>query len=260
MGRACAVALAKAGADVAIGSLLASPQSGVLANQIVYLPSDSELAEARAELEALDVRAFALGLDLRSDESVESFFAAAVAALGKIDILVNAAGTWGDEPMVGHSDAHWHRMIDVNLNGPYRTIKRVLPGMIERGWGRIINIGSTAASEGERHNAAYCAAKHGLLGLTRCVALEAAPHGVTCNTVSPGWTRTTAARWGAERRVEREHLSITAEDVLAQNAKATIQGRLIEPYEIAATVAFLCREEAKSFTMENLRQSGGMLW
>ncbi|RWQ70204.1 MAG: SDR family NAD(P)-dependent oxidoreductase [Mesorhizobium sp.] len=90
-----------------------------------------------------------------------------------MDILVNAAGTWGDES-VGHSDAHWHRLIDVNLNGPYHTIKRVLPGMIERGWGRIINIGSTAASEGERHNAAYCAVSAGCWG--SLVALLSRPH------------------------------------------------------------------------------------
>ena len=260
VGRACATALAKAGADIAIGSLLAGPKTNVLPRQVVYLPTSSELAEARAQLEALGVRVHAAPLDVTSDESVESFFADAVAVFGKFDILVNAAGTWGNQPMAGHPDGFWHRLIDVNLNGPYRTTKRVLPGMIERGWGRIVNIGSTAATEGERHNAAYCAAKHGLLGLTRCVALEAAPHGVTCNVVSPGHLLTTSSTVSARLTIEREGLTVSVDDIIAQRAKATLQGRLIEPREIAASVAFLCSEDAKSITMENLRQSGGMLW
>jgi 3-hydroxybutyrate dehydrogenase len=259
MGRACAVALAEAGADIAIGSLLADAQSDVLPQQVVYLPTSSELAAARTELESLGARVHADSLDLRSDESVERFYSGAVGTFGRIDILVNAAGTWGDQPMVGHPDAFWHRMIDVNLNGPFRTIKRVLPGMIERGWGRIVNIGSTAATEGERHNAAYCAAKHGLLGLTRCVALESAPHGITCNMVSPGHVDTTASRLGTRQRGERD-AGEPINDLVAEHAARMLQGRLIEPEEIAATVAFLCSEDARSFTMENLRQSGGMLW
>src|SRR5262249_26030454 len=132
MGRACAVALAKAGADVAIGSLLEGPGADVLPQQILYVPTASELEEVRRELDGLGAGVYAAHLDLRSDESVDAFFAGALGAFGKIDILVNAAGTWGDESMIGHSDAHWHRMIDVNLNGPYRTIKRVFPGMVER--------------------------------------------------------------------------------------------------------------------------------
>ncbi|RWQ70199.1 MAG: SDR family oxidoreductase [Mesorhizobium sp.] len=94
--------------------------------------------------------------------------------------------------------------------------------------------------------------KRGLLGLTRCVALKAAPHGVTCNTVSPGHLITTSSSVSARLRIEREGLTGSVDDILAQRAKGTIQGRLIEPHEIAASVAFLCREEAKSFTMENL--------
>jgi len=258
VGRACAVALAKAGADIAIGSLLAGHEKHVVPQQFVYLPSDSELDDARIELETFGTRVHAAPLDVTSDESVENFFRSVTSILGKIDILVNAAGSWGDQSMINHPDEFWHRTIDVNLNGPYRTIKRVLPGMVERGWGRIINIGSTAATEGEKSNAAYCAAKHGLLGLTRCVALEAAPYGVTCNAVSPGHLITTATRQSIGREMERTGL--TFDDVLARRETKLVQQRLIEPQEIAATVAFLCSEGAKSFTMENLRQSGGMLW
>jgi 3-hydroxybutyrate dehydrogenase len=259
MGRACAVALAEAGADVAIGSLLDDAQGDVLPEQTVYLPTSAELEGARSELEGHGGRVYAAALDLCEDESVEAFHAGAVDALGPIDILVNAAGTWGDQPMVGHPDAFWHRLIDVNLNGPFRTTKRVLPGMIERGWGRIVNIGSTAATEGERHNAAYCAAKHGLLGLTRCVALESAPHGVTCNMVSPGHVDTTGSRLSTRQQSARA-ADEPIEDLVAAHAAEMLQGRLIEPEEIAATVAFLCSDDARSFTMENLRQSGAMLW
>ena len=92
--------------------------------------------------------------------------------------------------MCGHPDELWHQVIDINLNGVYRTIKLCLPGMIDRKWGRIINIASTAASVGSPTNAAYCASKAAVVGLTHCVALEGAPHGVTCNAISPGWVET----------------------------------------------------------------------
>jgi NAD(P)-dependent dehydrogenase (short-subunit alcohol dehydrogenase family) len=239
---------------------LAGPEVNPLAKQILYRPSATELDEARAELETFGGRVYAAELDLTSDESVERFAREAAADLGEIDILVNAAGAWGDYLMVGHPDEHWFRMIDVNLHGPYRTIKQVLPGMIERGWGRIVNIGSTASTEGEEHNAAYCAAKHGLLGLSRCVALEGATHGVTCNVVSPGHLNTTAAAFSARKEIAQGGLKSSVEDVLAERAAALIQRRLIEPDEIAATVAFLCTDDARSITMENLRQSGGMRW
>ena len=113
-----------------------------------------------------------------------------MAAFGKVDILANAAGITAEKLICGHSEQLWLKVMDVNANGPFRTIKLILPGMIERRWGRIINISSTAASVGAKTSGAYCASKAAVLGLTRCVALEGAEHGVSCNAISPGWVQT----------------------------------------------------------------------
>src|SRR5258706_7913910 len=168
MGHAAALALARAGADVAIGSLMESARGDVVTGQSVYLLGASEMEAARAGIEACGVRALAFDLDIGSDESVDRSFAAIERSLGRVDILVNAAGATARHFMVDHPDELWHRILNVNLTGAYRTTKRCLSGMIERKWGRIINIASTAANVGALAHSAYCASKVGLLGLTRC--------------------------------------------------------------------------------------------
>ena len=259
MGRAIALRLAAEGADVAIGSLLAEGGITRPADADTYFPTTDELAETRAAIEAEGVTAFARGLDVRSDESVQSFFEAASQALGLIDILVNAAGMDVHQPMATHDDGQWHRVIDTNLNGNYRTIRRCFPGMIERGWGRIVIIASTAASVGALGNAAYCASKSGMLGLMRCVAIEGAPHGVTCNAISPGYVETPMAETHFQHAVERGEAP-SVEAAKAAAVAAYPQGRFIAPEEIASTAAYLCRGEAARVTMEDIRISGGALW
>ena len=154
----------------------------------------------------------------------------------------------------------WLKIIDTNLNGAFRMTRELLPGMIERKWGRVINIGSTAASVGWKDNPAYCASKAGLLGLTRCVALEGAPHGVTCVMISPTWVETELMRRNVAQVVAREGKGRTAEMAMAEIAAANPQHRIIQPEEVAALAAFLCREEAKGITMENIQITGGALW
>jgi NAD(P)-dependent dehydrogenase (short-subunit alcohol dehydrogenase family) len=148
MGRAIAIALAEAGSDVAIGSLMESERANVVSNQKVYLLAHEELEQAKAEIEERGVRAVVRPLDVCSVESVKEFYDNVIQTFGKIDILVNAAGTFGVHSIVGHPDSLWHRTIDINLNGPYSTTRICLPGMIQREWGRIINIASTGASVG----------------------------------------------------------------------------------------------------------------
>lgn len=259
MGRAIALALAEAGADVAIGSLLAEGGVTRPADAVTYFPTEEELAAARSALEATGRRVLARRLDVRSNDSVQGFFEAASEAFGKIDILVNAAGMDTNQTIVGHPDDLWHRVIDTNLNGNYRTIKRCLPGMIERGWGRIVIIASTAASVGSPTNAAYCASKAGLLGLMRCVALEAAPHGVTCNAISPGFVDTPMVETFFRQAVERGEAA-SVEAARAAAIKDYPQGALIKPIDVAALAAYLCSDGAARITMEDLRVSGGALW
>ena len=259
MGRATALFLAEAGADVAIGSLLA--EGGVKRPDGVdlYLPGEDELDATRAAIEAAGARAFARPLDVRSDDSVRTFFDEASAALGPIDILVNAAGMDARESMPGHSDEKWHRVIDTNLNGNYRTIRLCLGGMMERDWGRIVMFASTNASLGGPMMAAYCASKSGLLGLMRCVALEGAPRGVTCNAISLGFVNTPFTEITFLHEVDRGETP-SVEAGRAEALKDYPQGRFVEPEDVASLIAYLCGDAAGRITMENLRVAGGSMW
>ncbi|MGH8928042.1 MAG: SDR family NAD(P)-dependent oxidoreductase [Acidimicrobiia bacterium] len=257
MGLAMAVAFASAGADVAIGSLLADGKK--TEGEVVHLPGQEQMDRARDQIEAEGVHCLTMDLDVTSDDSVDTFFQATFERFGQVDVLANAAGITAESTVVGHSDALWNKVIDVNLTGTYRAIKRALPGMIERKWGRIINIASTAATVGAVTSGAYCASKAGVVGLTRCVALEGAPHGVTCNAISPTWVDTSFAReWMTDIAEKQEHRS--GDDYIADVKKANPQGRLISPDEIGSLALFLCSEAARGITMEDLRVSAGSLW
>lgn len=240
IGKAIALALAEVGADVAIGSRSAATNS------------------CKAEIEVHGVRALALTLDLRSLQSVQDFSDAVLQEFSKIDILVNSAGIAVEQPICGHSEQKWQEIMDVNLNGVYRTISTFLPGMISRQWGRIINIASTAASVGSATNPAYCASKAAVVALTRCVALEGAPHGVSCNAISPGWVETDFGKnWMAELA---ETSGESLEDYMNAIQQANPQKRMIQPQEIGALAVFLCRDEAFGITMQDITVSAGSLW
>ncbi|MDQ3559468.1 MAG: SDR family NAD(P)-dependent oxidoreductase [Pseudomonadota bacterium] len=258
IGRAIALALAESGANVSIGSLLAGgalPQAAYAA-----LPTIAALDEAAKAIEERGVACFAAGLDLRLDEDVDRFHDQAVTRLGPVDILVNAAGISAQEEMLGHSDETWEAVLDVNLNGPYRTTKRCMRSMIERRWGRIVNIASTAAAVGYPRHSAYCASKSALLGLTRCVALEGAEHGVTCNAINLGWVATEMMRLGSERRIAQGGPGATPAENMALLAETMPQKRLIPAEEVAAFVVFLCRDEALGLTGEAITIAGGSVW
>ena len=258
MGRAIALALAEAGADVAVGSLPAG--SGLPAAAYAARPEPSAFSDIMRLLESRGICCLAGALDVREDRSVEDFHRAAVAALGTIDILVNAAGVSAQEAMVDHDDRTWSSVIDINLNGAYRTIKRCFPAMAQKGWGRIINIASTAAVVGYPRHSAYCASKAALLGLTRCVALEGAASGISANAINPGSVGTEMMRLGSLRRIAQEGQGTTVEENFALVAAAMPQKRLIPTEEVAALALHLCHDEALGVTGQGLTVSGGALW
>ncbi|TPK67931.1 SDR family oxidoreductase [Mesorhizobium sp. B2-4-19] len=258
MGFAIATALAEAGADVAVGSYIAP--AGADRSDAACYPGADEIERVRSALSAHGTRVHAAHLDVRDSEVTDRFVTQAEATIGPADILVNAAGTTAEQPVCGHSDTLWDKIVDTNLTGAFRATRAVLPGMIERGWGRIVNIGSTAASVGWKDNPAYCASKAGLLGLTRCVALEGAAHGVTCVMISPTWVETELMRRNVAQVVEREGKGRTAQQAMAEIAKGNPQQRMLQPQEIAALAVFLCSDLAKGITMENIQITGGALW
>lgn len=204
------------------------------------------------------IGAHVAGLDVTDERLVAQFMEGVEAALGPIDILVNAAGITLHQTTSHHRLEDWRAVIDTNLTGPFLTTRACLPGMIARGWGRIVNIGSTAARTAKPDYPAYCASKAGLLGLTRSVALEGAPHGVSCVMISPTWVETDMLRSSAALMAKDAGTSIDEE--IAKIARANPQNRLVQPQEVAALVAFACSDAAPALTMEDIEVNAGAQW
>jgi 3-hydroxybutyrate dehydrogenase len=257
-GYAIAEALADEGANVAVGSYVG--EAAGRAGDAAAYPEPKVIGEVREKLAVRGVKVFAGHLDVRDGAAIAAFVAAAEAACGPADILINAAGTTAEQPVLGHSDELWHKIIDTNLTGAFRMIRQLLPGMIARKWGRVINIGSTAASVGWKDNPAYCASKAGLLGLTRCVALEGAPYGISAVMISPTWVETELMHRNVAQLVSREGKGRSVAAAMAEIAAQNPQKRIIQPDEVAALAAFLCRSDARGITGENIQITGGALW
>ena len=193
--------------------------------------------------------------DVTDPASVAVAFDKAQAALGLIDILVNNAGAAETAPFHKLDIQHWRRMMAVNLDGVFNCTRAVYDEMRGRGWGRIVNVASTAALKGYAYVSAYCAAKHGVLGLTRALALEAAQSGVTVNAVCPGYTDTDIVRDAIKNIAEKTGRS--AEAATAELTRVNPQGRLIQPSEVADSVLWLCRPESASITGQAIVVAGG---
>jgi len=262
MGFASAIRLAEMGASVAIGSLTENIAQGRLdPGQSAFTPGVERLEQAQAALSDKGVATYAAPLDITDPASVEANHKAIVDQLGPVDILINAAGNSGRSTLVGHPDGLWHAMLEVNLTGSYRVTKTCLPHMIDSGWGRVVMFSSTAGLIGAELHAAYCAAKHGLLGLMRCTVLEGAPHGVTCNAICPGWVATEQNQRGSTQEAKMMGLDVSVEEFREMMAEKWIPTKkFLEPDEIGSYVAFLCSNAARGITGEALRISGGSMW
>ena len=257
-GFAIAQALAAKGANVAVGSYIGASK-GRSGDAAAY-PEPEEAETVRHKLAESGTKVYAGHLDIRDTAVIKSFIESAAAFCGTFDILVNAAGTTAEQAVCGHTDELWLKIIDTNLNGAFRMTRELLPGMIARKWGRVINIGSTAASVGWKDNPAYCASKAGLLGLTRCIALEGAAHGVSCVMISPTWVETELMHRNVAQVVANEGRGKTIAQAMADIADQIPQQRIIQPSEVAALAAFLCGDEARGITAENIQITGGALW
>ena len=259
MGRAMALALAEKGANVIIGSLLEDSETAATDGEVIHRPGEAALRATLSEIEAKGVQAHPYNLDVSSMAACQAFYDEAWRVFGRVDILANAAGITAEQAVCGHPEALWLKVMDVNANGTFRMIRLALPTMIEHGWGRIINIASTAASVGSVTSGAYCASKAAVVGLTRCVAQEGAPHGVTCNAISPGWVATDfQKKWMA--RIAADEGQADGAAVNAAAVAENPQKRMIQPQEIGALAAFLCSQDAFGITGQNLTVSGGSIW
>ncbi|HEY2964524.1 MAG TPA: SDR family NAD(P)-dependent oxidoreductase [Pyrinomonadaceae bacterium] len=230
IGRAIALSFARAGAVVAV------------------------VARTREQIESVAQEigggAIALVCDVSNPQSVAEMFTEL-----HPDILVNNAGIAESATLVQTTDELWHRHLAINLSGTFYCTRAALPAMLEKGWGRVINIASIAAKTGAPYIAAYSASKHGVLGLTRSIALEVATSGVTVNAICPGYVETEMVARGVERITTRTGRSV--EEALDTLKRMSPQNRLVTPEEVAALALLLASDEGRGITGQGINIDGG---
>ena len=240
IGRAIALEFARAGASVAVAAR-----------------TEAQLQQVAQEIsDQFHTKALAVTCDVSDSTSVKEMFANVAKHFGHgPDILVNNAGIAESAVLIKTSDEIWQRLLAVNLSGTFYCTRAALPEMIQRGWGRVINIASIAAKMGAPYISAYSASKHGVLGLTRSAALEVAGNGITVNAICPGYVDTEMVSRGIENITRRTGLS-------AEEAKAGLEGmspqnRLVTSEEVAALALLLASEDGRGITGQGINVDGG---
>lgn len=240
IGRAIALAFAREGAHLALCSRTADEVARVA-------------DEARR---SFNVEVMNDVCDVSDPADVSEFVRAAFNAYGReADILVNNAGVAESAPVAKTGDELWRRHIEINLSGTFYFMRAALPAMVERGWGRVINIASIAAKTGAPYIAAYSASKHGVLGLTRSAALEVARKGVTVNAVCPGYVETDMTTRAVQNITATTGRS--AEEALEALRRMSAQHRLVTPEEVAALCLLLASEDGRGITGQAINVDGG---
>lgn len=240
IGRAIAFAFAREGASLVLAART---------KEQVERVADEIKAEC-------DVEVLPVSCDVSDREAVERLFRISREKFARgVDVLVNNAGIAESAPLIKTEDELWHRHLAINLTGTFYCTRAALPFMIERGWGRIINVASIAGKTGAPYIAAYSASKHGVLGLTRSVALEVATKGVTVNAICPGYVETDMARRAVENITAKTGKSEA--EAAAALSSMSAQNRLITPEEVAALALLLASDDGRGITGQAINVDGG---
>ncbi len=241
IGRAIAAALADAGARVTINGIEGEAEGDAIAR---------ELADAHG------VAVRYSGADMTQPDQIRGMIDDAVAAWGRLDIVVNNAGIQHTAPIEDFPVAKWDAIQSIMLDSAFHTIQRAIPHMQANGWGRIINTASAHGLVASPNKAAYVAAKHGLVGLTKVVALENADSGITCNAICPGWVETPLIRNQIEAIAERDNISIDEAKVELVRHKQPSR-RFVQPEQIGSMAVYLCSDAAAQITGTTMSIDGG---
>lgn len=202
------------------------------------------------------VKTFYSGADMSSASQIRNLFAEARATLGEIDILVNNAGIQHVSEIENFPEDKWNAIIAINLSSAFHTIQNALPAMKSKNWGRIINVASVHGLVASANKSAYVAAKHGIVGLTKTVALETARTGITCNAICPGWVLTPLVQKQIDDQAARLHLSESEsrEKLIAEKQPSL---EFVTPEQIGETTVFLCSQTAQQIRGVSLNMDGG---
>lgn len=241
------------GIGYGIALVLAKAGCNIILNGFADLQA---IEKIKNELSTFNNKVSYYGADITNSQEIESMIKNAKQEFGSIDILVNNAGIQRVHPVEEFPDKDWDDIIAANLTASFHTIKHVLPMMRKKTWGRIINIASTHGLVASKNKSAYVAAKHGLIGLTKVVALETAEENITCNAICPGWVLTPLVQKQIDDKALSNNISVTQaeHDLLAEKQPSL---KFVQPSQIGEFVLFLCSEAASQIKGSALTMDGG---
>lgn len=220
------------------------------------LPEDEGQSLAADFAAQYGIRTFFSNADLRQPESIHRFMAQGTEALGSIDILINNAGIQHTDSVADFPLEKWNDIIAINLSSAFHTIQQAVPAMAQKRWGRIINIASVHGLVASVNKAAYCAAKHGIVGLTKVVAIECAEQGITVNAICPGWVDTPLINKQIEAVANSKGLDYHEARYQLVTAKQPLP-EMLDPRQIGEFALFLCGDAARGITGASLAMDGG---